>query len=119
MTAWDLVPGDATTRQAVSERFGGAIQGGILPSSTTPNVMIYTDLSQGAQHGYDFDGWSRDDPEVFTTPAPVSPAIRRSRAATRPSQSTEAMGQPYGSSRPCPADPKTPQEFSATSESSP
>lgn len=65
MTVWDLVPGDVTTRQAVSKRFGGAIQGGILPSNTTPNVMIYTDPSQSAQHGYDFDGWSRDDPEVF------------------------------------------------------
>lgn len=65
MTAWDLTPGDVTTRQRVSGRFGGAIQGGILPSIRSPNVMIYTDPSRGAQHGYDFDGWSRDDPEVF------------------------------------------------------
>jgi hypothetical protein len=40
---WDIEPGTIVTRTAVAERYGGATQGGIQPSSTTPNVMIYSD----------------------------------------------------------------------------
>lgn len=54
---WDLEIGDITTRREVMERFGGSRFGGIQPSRRSPNVLIYSDPSQGEQHGYNFDGW--------------------------------------------------------------
>ena len=49
-------PGDMTTRAEMKRIFGGGDQGGIAPSATTPNVLIYTDPKTGEQSGY-FDGW--------------------------------------------------------------
>lgn len=54
---WELEIGDITNRREVMERYGGSRFGGIEPSNTTPNVMIYSDPTQGSQHGYDYDGW--------------------------------------------------------------
>jgi len=39
--------------------FGGGRQGGISPSAKTPNVLIFSDIASGRQHGY-VDTW-RDD----------------------------------------------------------
>jgi hypothetical protein len=46
-------------------RYGGSGQSGISPSSRTPNILLFTDLSQGSQHGYIYDGWSDERKEVF------------------------------------------------------
>lgn len=53
---WDLKLGDKIRRTDLIRRFGGSRQGGICPSNKTPNVLIFTDPSEGEQYGY-FDGW--------------------------------------------------------------
>lgn len=53
---WTLQPGEIVTRAVVADKFGGATQGGIQPSRTTANIMIYSDPSVGRSHGYDYDG---------------------------------------------------------------
>lgn len=64
MEDWDLEPGDTTTRAEIQKRFGGATQGGIEPSRSTPNIFVYTDPESGMSHGYKFDGWI-DGKSVF------------------------------------------------------
>ena len=55
-TDWDLQPGDIIKRIDLHDRFGGARQGGIAPSRTTRNILIFTDPVSGHTHGYD-DRW--------------------------------------------------------------
>ncbi|GAA0970226.1 hypothetical protein GCM10009555_018780 [Acrocarpospora macrocephala] len=57
--SWTLVPGGTIERKKLHEHFGGRTQGGIGPSSRTPNVFIFTDPIAGEKHGY-FDGWMPD-----------------------------------------------------------
>jgi hypothetical protein len=56
---WALQPGEAIERGVLRERYGGSPQGGIAPSRTSPNVMIFSEAASGEQHGY-FDGWRED-----------------------------------------------------------
>lgn len=63
--SWTFEPGDLTTRSEVKDLYGGSIFGGIEPSRRTANVMVYSDPSQGEQHGYNYDGWDRSEREVF------------------------------------------------------
>jgi hypothetical protein len=63
---WDIPVGTITTRAKVAAKYGGATQGGIQPSASTPNIMIFTDPIAGARHGYaNFDGWDSKDHSVF------------------------------------------------------
>lgn len=57
---WHVAPGDILSRDERSLRYGGATQGGIQPSSSTPNVFIYSDPGAGSTYGYNFDGWTSD-----------------------------------------------------------
>jgi hypothetical protein len=57
---WNLTPGDRIERKELHERFGGRTQGGIGPSSRTPNVFVFSDPVAGEKHGY-FDGWMSAD----------------------------------------------------------
>jgi hypothetical protein len=59
MPDWYLKPGDTIERVKLHEEFGGRTQGGIGPSSKTPNVFVFTDPAIGEQYGY-IDAW-RDD----------------------------------------------------------
>ncbi|WP_222195367.1 hypothetical protein [Modestobacter italicus] len=54
-----LKPGEQIKRTALHQRYGGSGQGGISPSSQSPNILIFTDPKTGEQHGY-FDGWQAD-----------------------------------------------------------
>ena len=56
---WALQPGETIERGVLRERYGGSPQGGIVPSRTSPNVMIFSEAASGEQHGY-FDGWRED-----------------------------------------------------------
>ncbi|MFI7438702.1 hypothetical protein [Nonomuraea indica] len=56
----DLQPGEIKTRGELAEIFGGGLQGGILPSTITPTVLIYSDPKAGEELGY-IDGWAPDD----------------------------------------------------------
>lgn len=62
---WLYQPGDVALRSDIHGTYGGATRGGIEPSGSTPNVIIYTDPEQGAKNGYDYDGWDGNDPNVF------------------------------------------------------
>jgi hypothetical protein len=57
--SWGLAPGDPIKRTTLHERFGGSGRGGMAPSASTPNVLIFTDPKVGNQHGY-YDGWVAD-----------------------------------------------------------
>jgi MoxR-like ATPase len=62
---WDLSPGDSLLRRDLHTKFGGSPQSGISPSAKSPNIMLFTAESSGAQHGYLWDGWSPSDPSVL------------------------------------------------------
>lgn len=62
---WRTPLGSVMTRTEIARLYGGAIYGGIEPSRTSPNVIIYTDPAQGRLNGYDYDGWDEDDPSIF------------------------------------------------------
>lgn len=54
-----LQPGDPIKRTDLHDQYGGSGQGGINPSTTSPNVFVFTDPATGVQHGY-VDGWQAD-----------------------------------------------------------
>lgn len=56
---WDLNPGDRILRTKLHVRFGGSQQGGMSPSRSTPNVLLFTDPSVGEHFGY-IDHWHED-----------------------------------------------------------
>ncbi|MFF9182952.1 hypothetical protein [Streptomyces misionensis] len=58
-----ITPGLLTTRAEMDRLFGGGHQGGILPSKTTPNILIYVDHDSGRQYGYE-DGWLAEEDEL-------------------------------------------------------
>ncbi len=64
---WDIAPGTVTTRREVQQRYGGSMQGGIQPSATSSNVMIYSDPGRGQSLGYNFDGWAQHEPAYYYT----------------------------------------------------
>lgn len=56
---WSLEPGQEIERKTLQRRYGGRTQGGIGPSSSSPNVLVFSDPVAGEPHGY-FDGWRAD-----------------------------------------------------------
>lgn len=62
MTSVQLKLGDVVTRADMQAMFGGGPQGGIIPSSTTPTVLIYADHDSGKDYGYQ-DGWIAEEDE--------------------------------------------------------
>jgi hypothetical protein len=58
-TIWALLPGEAIERKTLHERYGGRTQGGIAPSRSSPNVMVFSDPAAGEPHGY-IDEWRTD-----------------------------------------------------------
>ncbi|MBA2387335.1 MAG: restriction endonuclease [Acidimicrobiia bacterium] len=62
---WDLAPGDVVARKHLHDRFGGGRQGGMSPSRTSPNILLFTDPRSGERHGY-YDGWGVDGAFEYT-----------------------------------------------------
>ncbi len=58
-SVWALKPGDEVERKELQKRYGGRTQGGIGPSKSSPNVLVFSDPIAGEPHGY-FDGWRAD-----------------------------------------------------------
>ncbi|MBP2304769.1 restriction endonuclease [Azospirillum melinis] len=56
---WSLRPGERIERKVLQDIYGGRTQGGIGPSKSSPNVLIFSDPISGEQHGY-VDGWMPD-----------------------------------------------------------
>lgn len=57
--SWNLRPGDRIKRTQLHAKYGGRRQGGIAPSTQSPNVMIFT-APAGQKYGYNFDGRQPD-----------------------------------------------------------
>ncbi|WP_285760376.1 hypothetical protein [Nocardiopsis ansamitocini] len=57
-----IEPGQITTRAEMKDLFGGGPQGGIVPSTTTDTILIYSDHSTGHRYGY-YDGWLAEEDE--------------------------------------------------------
>jgi 5-methylcytosine-specific restriction protein A len=47
----------------MKELFGGGTQEGIIPSETTPNILIYVDHESGKKYGYE-DGWLEEEDDL-------------------------------------------------------
>lgn len=58
-----ITPGLLTTRAEMKLVFGGGPQGGIVPSNSTPNILIYVDHDSGKPYGYE-DGWLEEEDEL-------------------------------------------------------
>ncbi|MFE7116533.1 restriction endonuclease [Streptomyces sp. NPDC057654] len=56
---WDISVGQQLKRADIHNKYGGIRQGGIAPSRSSPNIMLFTDPSRGHKVGY-FDGWGED-----------------------------------------------------------
>ncbi|WP_155946647.1 restriction endonuclease [Mycobacterium sp. URHD0025] len=54
---WSVQPGEILVREQIHGVYKGNAQAGITGSSTTPNVLVYSDHGKAAANGYDFDGW--------------------------------------------------------------
>jgi len=64
-TGWRTAIGTVTTRAEMQREYGGTAFGGIEPSRTSPNILVYTDPEQGSLSGYNYDGWDLNDSNVF------------------------------------------------------
>ena len=62
---WNLRLGDELTRMEVHSTYGGPGEGGISPSGSTPNILLFTNPSAAADHGYK-DHWSDDGRFAYT-----------------------------------------------------
>jgi hypothetical protein len=56
---WHLNPGDQILRRDLHQQYGGRTQGGIGPSKSTANVLVFSDPVVAKEHGY-FDDWGSD-----------------------------------------------------------
>jgi hypothetical protein len=63
---WELAVGETLPRRDVHAKFGGSRQSGIAPSSTSPNVLVFTNPAKGEKFGYNFDGWHADGTFHYT-----------------------------------------------------
>jgi hypothetical protein len=72
-TGWNIQPGQSLLRSELHDRYGGARRGGIEPSSTSPNVFLFSDPSVGTTYGYDFDGPGIDGDYFFTGDGQIGP----------------------------------------------
>jgi hypothetical protein len=54
---WTVAPGDTLIRDQIHGAYGGNHQAGITRSSSSSNVLVYSDHQKAAANGYDFDGW--------------------------------------------------------------
>jgi hypothetical protein len=55
-TEWSIPLGKLVRRVELHAAYGGSGRGGISSSRTTPNILVFTDLASGRQHGY-MDEW--------------------------------------------------------------
>jgi hypothetical protein len=63
--AWPLERGDTIRRKELHDRWKSVRQGGVSPSSTTPNVFLFTDEIANAAHGFARDRWVRPDLFIY------------------------------------------------------
>ena len=66
-TPWTHAVGTRITRADLQKAYGGSTQGGITPSGTTANIMLFSDPARGLNFGYSFDGWTEDGQHFLYT----------------------------------------------------
>ena len=59
MKPWSLSKGETILRKHLHDQYGGGRQGGISPCRQSANILIFSDRSEGEQHGY-LDRWNGD-----------------------------------------------------------
>jgi hypothetical protein len=64
---WTVRPGDTLIREQIHGAYGGNAQAGITGSTSTPNVLVYSDHEKAAANGYDFDGWDESEQLYYYT----------------------------------------------------
>jgi hypothetical protein len=64
---WTVQPGETLVREQIHGAYGGNPQAGISRSSSTPNVLVYSDHDKAAANGYDFDGWDQSQHVYYYT----------------------------------------------------
>jgi hypothetical protein len=64
---WTVQPGETLVREQIHGTYGGNPQAGISRSSSTPNVLVYSDHDKAAANGYDFDGWGESKQIYYYT----------------------------------------------------
>lgn len=65
---WVTQVGDIRTRAALKELYGGSVySGGVVPSNTTPNVLLFSDPVEGLKYGYRYDGPAPDGRAYYYT----------------------------------------------------
>jgi hypothetical protein len=62
---FNLTPGTQLTRKQLHEDWGGRQQGGISPSSQSPNIFIFWEPAIGEKHGY-YDEFRKDGCFYYT-----------------------------------------------------
>ncbi len=60
-TNWTLLIGQEIRRTELHDHYGGIRQGGISPSRTSPNILLFTDDASNQSHGYERDHWITSD----------------------------------------------------------
>ncbi|MGP5132531.1 hypothetical protein [Brachybacterium tyrofermentans] len=64
---WSLEPGETVRRTELQATYGGSRQDGIVTSSVTTDILIFTDPIKGAKYGYDLhDGLKADGTYTYT-----------------------------------------------------
>lgn len=64
---WTVPPGETKIREQIHVAYGGNPQAGIRRSSSTPNILVYSDHEKAAANGYDFDGWDESQRVYYYT----------------------------------------------------
>jgi hypothetical protein len=62
-----VLPGETIVREQIHGPYGGNAQAGITRSSSTPNVLVYSDHEKAGANGYDFDGWDESQQVYYYT----------------------------------------------------
>lgn len=64
---WSLELGETVRRRELQETYGGSRQSGIVTSSVTTDILVFTDPVKGAKYGYDrHDGLHPDGTYTYT-----------------------------------------------------
>lgn len=64
---WSLKVGDTVLRRELQQTYGGSRQAGIVTSTVTTDIIVFTDPVKGAKYGYDqFDGLHPDGSYTYT-----------------------------------------------------
>ncbi|MDN5894014.1 MAG: hypothetical protein L0H93_08305 [Nocardioides sp.] len=62
---WITREGDIVLRKEIHALYGGGLLRGIRPSTTSPNVLLFTEERPAKEQGHSHEGWDISKPRVF------------------------------------------------------